>query len=66
MKSAGGILGLTLPPVLPPPALLGKRAWRGSAFADRFYGDTLSNRLDGGAGNDRLHGRAGADFLEGG
>lgn len=41
-------------------------AWRGSAFADRFYGDNLSNRLDGGAGNDRLHGRAGADLLEGG
>lgn len=41
-------------------------AWRGSAFADRLYGDNLSNRLDGGAGNDRLHGRAGADLLEGG
>lgn len=41
-------------------------AWRGSAFADRFYGNNLSNRLDGGAGNDRLHGRAGADLLEGG
>lgn len=41
-------------------------AWRGSAFADKFYGDNLSNRLDGGAGNDRLHGRAGADLLEGG
>lgn len=41
-------------------------AWRGSAFADRFYGDNLSNRMDGGAGNDRLHGRAGADLLEGG
>lgn len=41
-------------------------AWRGSAFADRIYGDMVSNRLDGGAGNDRLHGRAGADLLEGG